>query len=66
MKTTTKLARDVQTITYAPTVALEAERSRQLGLGRKQSLRLLTALEWELRARQTNGGKRPTIEDYLG
>lgn len=61
----TKLAKDINTITYAPTTALEAERTRQLGLGRRQSLKLLTAIEAELRGRAANGGKRPSIEDYL-
>lgn len=62
---TNQLARDITTIEYAPTAALEAERIRQLGLGRKQSLKLLTAIETELRSRAANGGKRPSIEDYL-
>lgn len=53
------------TIEYSTTTALEAERTRQLGLGRKQSLRLLQAIESELKARQAHGGRRPSIEDYL-
>lgn len=64
-KAQTKLARSTETITYAPTAALETERTRQLRLGRRQSLKLLTAIEQELKARQSNGGKRPSIEDYL-
>lgn len=61
-----KLAKDIYTLTYAPTAALEAERTAQMAKGRKQSLRLLTAIETELRARQANGGKRPSMEDMLG
>jgi hypothetical protein len=53
------------TIEYSTTAALESERTRQLGLGRKQSLRLLEAVERELKARASHGGRRPTIEDYL-
>ena len=53
------------TITYASTAALEAERTRQLGLGRKQSLMMLQAVEAELKSRAAHGGRRPTIEDYL-
>ena len=62
---TNKLAKSITTIQYAPTEALEAERSAQLAKGRNQSLRLLTAIEAELKARAANGGKRPSIEDYL-
>jgi hypothetical protein len=54
------------TIEYSTTAALEAERTRQLGLGRKQSLRMLKAIEAELARRAAHGGRRPTIEDYLG
>lgn len=64
-KAATKLAQSIQTIGYASTEALEAERRRQLAKGRQQSLRLLQAIEAELKARAKNGGKRPTIEDYL-
>jgi hypothetical protein len=39
------------TIEYSTTAALEAERTRQPGLGRKQSLRLLQAIEAQLKAR---------------
>lgn len=53
------------TIEYSTTAALEAERTRQLGLGRKQSLRMLEAVERELKSRAAHGGRRPTIEDYL-
>lgn len=63
---TSQLAKSVSTLEYATTQALEAERSAQLAKGRKQSLRLIQAIEAELKARQSNGGKRPTIEDFLG
>lgn len=53
------------TIEYSTTAALEAERTRQLGLGRKQSLRMLNAVESELKRRAANGGRRPSIEDYV-
>lgn len=65
-KSATTLARSIETIGYAQTLFLEAERTRQLRLGRRQSLKLLTAIEAELKARANNGGKRPNIEDYLG
>jgi len=60
-----KLKVTPDTIEYSTTAALEAERTRQLGLGRKQSLKMLQAVEAELKARQANGGKRPSIEDFL-
>ena len=61
-----KLTITLDTIEYSTTAALEVERRRQLDLGRKQSLKLLQAVESELKARARNGGKRPTIEDFLG
>lgn len=65
-KAATKLAQDINTIQYASTDALEAERRRQLGRGRTQSLRLLQAIEAELKARSRNGGRRTNIQDMLG
>jgi len=56
----------LHTIEYSTTAALEAERTRQLRLGRKQSLKMLEAVESELRARAAHGGRRPTIEEMLG
>lgn len=64
-KAQTKLAQNINTITYASTVALEAEQRRQLAKGRQQSLKLIQAIEAELKSRTANGNKRPTIEDYL-
>ena len=64
-KAAAKLAQSIDTIQYASTEALEAERRRQLVKGRQQSLRLLQAIEVELKARAKNGGKRPAMEDYL-
>ena len=61
-----KLAQSVTTVAYASTEALETERRRQLSKGRNQSLRLLVAIEAELKARSQNSGKRQTIEDMLG
>ena len=61
-----KLTITIDTIEYSTTAALESERTRQLGLGRKQSLKMLNAVEAELKARARHGGRRPTIEDYLG
>lgn len=61
-----KLAKSVNTISYASTEALEAERRNQLGKGRNQSLRLLQAIEAELKSRKANGGRRPTLEEMLG
>lgn len=60
-----KLKVTPDTIEYSTTAAIEAERTRQLGLGRKQSLRMLEAVELELSRRKANGGRRPSIEDYL-
>lgn len=62
---TKKLTVTPDTIEYSSTQALEAERTRQLGLGRKQSLRLLQAIEAQLKSRAANGGRRPSIEDYV-
>lgn len=61
-----KLRITPHTIEYSTTAALEAERTRQLGLGRKQSLEMLNAVESELKARAALGGRRPTMEDFLG
>ena len=61
-----KLTITIHTIEYSTTAALESERTRQLGLGRKQSLRMLEAVEAELKARAAHSGRRPTIEDFLG
>lgn len=60
-----KLAKDVNTIQYASTEALEAERRNQLGKGRAQSLRLLQAIEAQLKSRAAHNGRRPSIEDYV-
>ena len=65
-KAQTKLAQSINTIGYASTEALEAERRRQLGKGRQQSLKLLQAIEAELKVRSKNGGRRLNIEDMLG
>lgn len=61
-----KLKITPDTIEYSTTAALEAERTRLLALGRKQSLRMLEAVEAELKRRAAHGGRRPTIQDYLG
>lgn len=65
-KATSKLAKSITTIGYAPTEALEAERRNQLGKGRNQSLRLLEAIESELKSRKACGGRRASITDMLG
>lgn len=54
-KAAAKLARDINTIQYASVEALEAERRNQLAKGRNQSLRLIDAIEAELRSRQRGG-----------
>lgn len=58
-----KLAKDIYTLTYAPTVDLVAERVLQLAKGGEQSVKLLTAIEQELKIRQAD--KQASITDFL-